>query len=125
MKEMPQITESEWRVMKTLWSEGPLSGNQVVDELLERTEWSPRTIKTLLNRLIKKGALRFEKKGREYIYFPLFEERDCLKAESRSFLERFYGGALHPMLSHFLEHESISAEDLEELQRILDEKKGK
>jgi len=125
MKNLPQIAETEWRVMKLLWAEGPLSGNQVVDELVESTMWSPRTVKTLLNRLIKKGALRFETKGREYIYFPLVEESECLEAESRNFLQRFYGGALQPMLSHFLEHESISAEDLEELKRILDEKKGK
>ena len=125
MKNLPQIAESEWHVMKVLWSKRRLSGNQVVEELLERTAWSPRTIKTLLNRLVNKGALGFEKKGRDYIYFPLIEESECLEAESRNFLQRFYGGALHPMLSHFLETESISAEELEELQRILDEKRGK
>ena len=111
--------------MKVLWAFAPQTGNKVVEALADSTSWSPKTIKTLLNRLVKKKALGFEKQGRSYSYYPLVREEDCARAETRSFLKRVYGGALQPMLSHFLEHESISAVELEELQRILDEKKGK
>ena len=123
MKNLPGISESEWQVMRVLWASAPLTGNEVVKALADSTAWSPKTIKTLLNRLVKKKALGFEKQGRSYSYYPLVEEADCARAETRSFLKRVYGGALQPMLSHFLESESLSPEELDELRRILDDKK--
>lgn len=125
MKNLPGISESEWQVMKVFWASGPQTGNQVVSALADSTFWSPKTIKTLINRLVKKKVLGFDKQGRSYSYYPLVGAEDCARAETRSLLKRVYGGALQPMLSHFLEHESISEEEIEELQRILDKKKGK
>ena len=75
---------------------------------------------TLLNRLVKKGALGYEKKGRAYHYHPLVEEADCARAERRSLLERVYGGSLQPMLASFLEDADLSAAEIEELKRMLD-----
>ena len=74
------------------------------------------------NRLVKQGALGFEKQGRAYLYHPLVNEADCVRAESRSFLSRVYGGALLPMLAHFIEEENLSPEEIEELRRILAER---
>lgn len=125
MKNLPGISESEWQVMKVLWASAPQTGNQVVEALADSTSWSPKTIKTLLNRLVKKKALGFKKQGRSYSYCPLVGEEDCARAETRSFLKRVYGGTLHPMLSNFLEEGHLTAEEIEELKRILDEKKGK
>ncbi len=123
MKNLPGISESEWQVMKVLWASAPQTGNQVVDALADSSAWSPKTIKTLLNRLVKKKALGFEKQGRSYSYYPLVREEDCARAETRSFLKRVYGGALQPMLASFLEDERLSPEEIDELKRILDEKK--
>ncbi len=122
MKNLPGISESEWQVMKVLWASAPQTGNQVVEALASSTAWSPKTIKTLLGRLVKKKALGFEKQGRSYSYYPLVGEEDCVRAETRSFLKRVYGGALQPMLAGFLEDESLSPEEIDELKRILDEK---
>ena len=125
MKGMPRISESEWSVMQVLWEAGEATANQVVERLSDSTTWKPNTVKTLINRLVKKKAVAFEKKGREYLYRPLVSEEECKRAESRSFLERVYGGATKPMLAAFLETEKLSADEISELKRILDEKERK
>jgi BlaI family penicillinase repressor len=122
MKKVPRISDAEWRVMRILWNRSPLTANEVVDALTPTTTWKPKTIKTLLNRLIKKKALGFDRKGRAYHYYPLVDEAACVKAESRSFLKRVYGGALRPMLATFLEDADLSPEEVEELKRVLDER---
>ena len=123
MKKVPRISESEWQVMRILWARNPLTANEVVKGL-SKTKWSPRTIKTLLNRLVKKKAISYEKKGREYDYYPLIGETESVRAESKSFLKRVYGGAMQPMLAAFLEQEKLSQEEVKELKHIL-EKKGR
>jgi BlaI family penicillinase repressor len=122
MRTVPRISESEWRVMKVLWERSPRSAGEVIDALTGETDWAPKTIKTLLNRLIQKKALGYERDGRAYRYYPLVAERDCVRAESRSFLQRVYGGALMPMLAAFLEDQRLSDRDIEDLKRILDNK---
>ena len=122
MKKIPRISESEWQVMKLLWAKNPSTANEVVEALSSMTAWKPKTIKTLLNRLVKKKAVGYEKKGREYHYYPLAAQADCVRAESRSFLRRVYGGAMKPMLAAFLESEDLSPEEIKDLKHILDKK---
>ena len=122
MRKMPKISESEWQVMRLLWAKSPLTANQVVEALSATSKWKPKTIKTLLSRLVEKEAVGYEKKGREYHYYPLVAEAACVKAERRSFLQRVYGGATKPMLAAFLEDEDLSPEDIKDLKRILDRK---
>jgi len=115
----PKISDAEWTVMKVLWGCSPQSADDVVAALEDLTDWKPRTVKTLLNRLVKKQALGFTKEGRKYLYFPVVEEAACARAESRSFLDRVYGGAWMPMLVTFLDEHEFSKEELAELRRIL------
>lgn len=119
---VPKITPSEWEVMKLLWRRSPQTAAEVVEALSGSRSWTPKTIRSLFNRLVKKGALAFEQKGRVYHYSPLVEEKDCAVAETQSFLERVYGGAVEPMLANFLEAEVLSDEEIEKLKRIIDEK---
>jgi BlaI family penicillinase repressor len=121
MKEIPRISEAEWEVMKILWSKSPSSANQVIQSLSDSIEWKPKTVKTLISRLMKKNALGFTQENRIYYYYPLIDEDECLKAEIQSFLNRVYGGALKPMLINFLREEKLSMEDIEELKCILNE----
>ena len=124
MKGKPKISEAEWEVMKVLWIESPLTANKVVEKLTATTHWKATTIRTLINRLVEKNVLGYEKKGREYHYYPQISEVDIIRAESESFLRRVYRGALHPILSAFMENEELSPEDIEALKRIL-QKKGR
>ena len=122
---MPQtrrISDSEWLVMKVLWEESPLTTTDVVDALEPTTKWKLKTVLTLLNRLVKKGAVGYEKKGRAYHYYPLVGEKECALVEHRSFLQRVYGGSMAPMLAHFIEDRKLSAAEIEELKQILDKK---
>jgi BlaI family penicillinase repressor len=122
MNALPRISESEWLVMRVLWSEGPLTSNEIVEELTEQTEWKPKTIKTLINRLMKKGAIEHTKKGRKYIYKAAVSEKVCVTTERRSFVQRVYGGTMKPMLAAFIEDAELSQEDITELKNILEQK---
>ncbi len=124
MKKLPKISESEWLVMRVLWSNGPLTANEVVKELAGKTKWKPKTIKTLITRLMNKGAVKFEKEGRKYRYYPAVSEAECVRMERRSFVRRVYGGTTKPMLAAFLEDAKLSAEDISELRKILEQKEG-
>lgn len=122
MGKLPKISESEWLVMQVLWSKGPLTANEVVQQLAKKTKWNPRTVKTLINRLSKKGALKFQKEVRQYRYFPAVSQSECVRKETRSFLRRVYGGAVRPMLATFLEGTDLSPDEIKELKKILDQK---
>lgn len=122
MKELPKISEAELEVMKILWTNSPLTANEVVQKLEDQTDWKPKTVRTLLNRLVQKGAIAIQQDvGKVYAYYPAVSQDDFLKVETKSFLKRLYGGALKPLLVNFLQEENLSREEISELKRILDE----
>lgn len=116
---LPSITSAEWAVMRAVWERGTATANAVVQALEGTMLWKPKTIHTLLRRLTDKGALDYEKSGREFVFRPLVSERDCQLAESRSFLDRVFGGAVAPMVAAFVEQEKLTPEEISELKRIL------
>ncbi|MBP2633411.1 MAG: transcriptional repressor, CopY family [Firmicutes bacterium] len=122
MKTLPQISATEWQVMKILWANEPLTANEVIQKIEGLTSWKPKTVKTLLGRLVKKNAIAFDKDGRAYVYYPLVAEEDCVKAESRSFLEKVFSGSLNVMFANFLEEKQLSKEEIAELKHILEQK---
>jgi BlaI family penicillinase repressor len=123
MDNSPHITEAESEVMKLLWEKEPLSANEIILQLTEQMQWSDQTIKTFLNRLHKKQAIRFEKSGRNYLYYPSVTHEEYLQSENRTFLQRVYNGAVGKLCMKFLEEESLSDQDIKELQQLLDKKK--
>ena len=122
MKNVPRISEAEWVVMRVLWSHAGLTANDIVQELKDSVSWNPRTIRTLINRLLNKRAIRFDREGREYRYSPAVSEEQCTRYERLSFLGRVYRGATKPMLAAFLEEAKLSKKDIAELKAILEEK---
>ncbi len=118
-KHSPTISDAEWQVMEAVWSNAPATASDVVDRLAAHTDWNPRTIKTMLNRLVKKGALGFEADGKRYRYEPKVSRQTCVRAQSRSFLSRVFGGATGAALLHFVEEHDLSAEEVEQLRRVL------
>jgi len=101
MEESNHITEAEWQVMRAVWSAVPATSGNLVRELAGGTGWEPTTVKTLLARLVKKGALRFEVSGRSYLYYPLLSEEACIRREMRLFAGKIYGGELQLATAHF------------------------
>jgi BlaI family penicillinase repressor len=95
MKSLPKISDTEWEIMRVVWSKHPITAAEVIESLVaEDPSWHPKTARTLLARLVKKKALDYEPRGRSYVYEPRLREADCVEAASRSFLERVFGGAL-------------------------------
>ena len=125
---MPQpisISDAEWEVMRILWdAAGAMSANDVVAALAaaSRRRQSPRTVKTYLNRLLTKGAIRAEARGKVYWYAPRASRDACVRTEARSFLSRVFGGDAGAMLVHFVENAKLSDEDLHRLRTMLDRK---
>ncbi|MFA5058345.1 MAG: BlaI/MecI/CopY family transcriptional regulator [Opitutaceae bacterium] len=123
MKKAPRLSEAEWQVMKVIWRRASCSAQEVIEALAPNRDWSPATVKTLLNRLHRKGALDFEKTGKAYIYSPAFTEAEFTTQEAESFLHRVFDGALSPMIAHFVQSHRLSRPEIDELERILREER--
>ncbi|KPV60123.1 beta-lactamase [Paenibacillus sp. A3] len=123
MTNSPHITEAESEVMKLLWQKEPLTAIEIISKLKDQMDWSDQTVKTFLNRLHKKNAIRFEKSGRNYLYYPLVSYDEYVKAANRSFLDRIYNGAVGMLFAKFLEEEKLSESEIDQLQQLLEKKK--
>lgn len=121
---LPKISEAEYEVMKVIWKHAPISTNEVVDQLAEQCDWSPKTIHTLLKRLVDKEALTYEKESRVFVYTPVIKEDDYISEQSASFLSRYFGGDLGAMMMQFVEQGKLSEQDIAELHMTLDKKQN-
>lgn len=117
---MIQISEAESRVMQVLWEQAPRSAEEVIIALAD-TGWAEATIKTLLNRLLNKGAIAASKDGRRYQYAPLIQRDAWMLEESSSLLERLFDGRVAPLVAHFSQHRKLSAADVAQLRQLLEE----
>jgi len=122
---LPKISDAEWRVMKLLWEKSPRTANEIVHTLESAVPWNAQTIRTLINRLVRKGAIKFTKDGRTYLYYADVREDDVQRAETKSFISRVFNGAMQPMFAAFLEETDLSDADIDELERLLKNKKSK
>ena len=122
MSKTPRISEAEWDVMIVVWEKHPVTSQEVTEQLSPEKGWSAQTVKTLLSRLVKKGVLSYKQKGKSYLYRPLLSKKLYLRTETKSFLDRVFGGSAAPMLAHLVENNKLSSEDIEELRRMLADK---
>ncbi|TAL73986.1 MAG: BlaI/MecI/CopY family transcriptional regulator [Rhodanobacter sp.] len=113
------ISEAESHVMTLLWQHAPQSSEEIVAALLATSDWQEKTIRTLIGRLLAKGAIAASKDGRRYLYTPRITRDAWQSQESRNLLDRVFGGKLSPLLAHFSEHEKLSAKDVAELRKLL------
>ena len=116
-----QISEAESAVMEVLWRSNPLGADEVVAALARSRDWQEATIKTLLNRLLNKGAIAAERDGRRYRYTPVLPREDWLLDESRGMLERLFDGRVAPLVAHFSQHRKLSRKDIADLRKLLGE----
>ena len=124
MGNLPRISDAEWEVMRVVWGSHPVSAGAVARRISARREWSTRTVKTLLSRLVAKGALGFTVDGKRYLYHPAVTREECERDASRTFLERVFGGNARPALAHFVEESDLTPDEIDELRRLLDDKEG-
>lgn len=119
---VPRISETEWEIMRVIWERSPITAADIITELTRQDPtWHPVTAKTLLNRLVRKGALDFEQQGRAYLYRPLVDQQACITAVTRSFLDRVFGGSLGSMVNHFVDNRTLTAKQARELRKAVEE----
>jgi BlaI family transcriptional regulator, penicillinase repressor len=121
MAKQPQISDAEWEVMKVLWDNSPLSVSELCQKLAAN-EWHPKTIRTMVIRLAKKGAVSHKIKEDVYHYFPTVSKEECLRSATHSFVDRLFDGALTPMIAHFASRRTLSPEEKRELKKLLAKK---
>ena len=115
------ITEAESRIMEALWRRGPLTVDEIIAEVAAHEDWGPATVKTLINRLLKKKASRSERSEGRTRYVAAVERADYLQAESQSLLDRLFDGQLAPLVAHFARHRALKPEEIKRLKRLLEE----
>jgi predicted transcriptional regulator len=116
------ISDAESHVMEVLWrAPGPVVAEQVVVALSESQHWQTATVKTLLNRLLKKGAIAAEKEGRRFLYRAVLPREAWLARESESLVQRLFGGRIAPLVAHFGSQKKLSQADIRELRKLIDE----
>lgn len=120
---MPQVTPisgAESVIMQALWERSPLAAEDVLAAVADRTDWQEPTVKTLLNRLLKKGAIHARKQGRRYLYSPVLARDQWLLQESSGLVDRLFGGRVAPLVAHFSRHRKLSERDVQELRKLLE-----
>ena len=119
-----RITEAESAVMNVLWDDAPRGAAEVASALSHK-DWSDRTVKTLLARLVEKGALRAEPEGRRYLYTPLIERAAHRRDAVRRLSDRLFGGRAAPMVAHLADADALDADDLDQLEALIAELRAK
>ena len=113
------ISESEKLIMDILWSESPLTAAQIIERLDTSLQWNDKTVKTLINRLLNKNAIAFEKHGREYWYTPTLKQQSYIHSASRKFLQNFFDGSISSLVANFAQQEKLDPAEISELKALL------
>jgi predicted transcriptional regulator len=116
-----RIASAESQVMEALWARSPLTAEELVGEVQERQTWGAATVKTLINRLLKKGAIKSERVDGRHQYRPLVERTAWVESESQGLLDKLFDGQVAPLISHFAEHRKLSRDDVARLKALIDE----
>jgi BlaI family transcriptional regulator, penicillinase repressor len=117
---VPAISEAESIVMEVVWRTNPIATEDVLVALAREQNWQEATVKTLLNRLLTKGAIRARKDGRRYLYSPVLKREEWLSKESKGLLDRLFGGRVAPLVAHFSKHEKLTKKDIADLKRLIE-----
>jgi BlaI family penicillinase repressor len=122
MPAAPDISDSEWAIMEALWESSPQTASEVTKTLRASMNWAENTVRTLLTRLVEKGALKTsENASGTRTFIPAVKREACVRAESQSFLDRVFGGAAKPLLVHFAQNSKLSPDEIKELKKLLDQ----
>ncbi|HVV34589.1 MAG TPA: BlaI/MecI/CopY family transcriptional regulator [Vitreimonas sp.] len=116
-----RISDAESLVMEALWRESPLTAEDIAAAVGPEQNWSDKTVKTLLNRLLTKKAIAAARDGRRYLYSPIVARADYVQDESRGLIDRLFDGKLAPLVSHFAETNQLTPDDIAELKRLIGE----
>ncbi len=117
------LAPAEWEVMKVLWDQGPAAARDIFAALPKENAWAYKTVKTLLARLVAKGAVVYEQVGNSYLYRPAVAREQMTLQEVRGLFRRIQGLALSPLLANFIEEAELSDDEIQHLRQLLEEKR--
>jgi predicted transcriptional regulator len=118
---MSKISGAESQIMEALWTQGPLTAEEIVQAVGPANDWGEATVKTLINRLLKKKALASERSGGRALYRPLVSKEDYVTGESQGLLDRLFGGQIAPLVAHYARHRALSPEEVARLKKLIAE----
>ena len=118
---MSKISGAESQIMEALWARGPLTADEIVQAVGPAQGWGEATVKTLINRLLKKRALASERSGGRAIYRPVVTREEYVTGESQGLLDRLFGGQVAPLVAHYARHRALSAEEVARLKKLIAE----
>lgn len=116
---MSDITNTEFEVLEALWIKHPATANNIIELLNKNKPWHDKTVKTLINRLVKKEVIGFEKQNRHYLYFPLLERDAYTEIQSQNFIQRLFRGRVSPLVAGFAKKNNLKKEDIDELKSLI------
>src|SRR5437016_10791111 len=119
-----RVSDSEWDVMEPIWQAGACTAADVIKQLRATHAWNHSTIRTLLARLVEKGALAYDVDGSRYVYRAAVSRERCVRQEGRSFLDKVFGGNVAALVAHFVAEASLDPDQIEQLRQLLAEKKN-
>ena len=122
-RKTPNISNAELWILRELWKNEPLDAKELVARLGAANAWNPRTVKTLIHRLVKKGALSFVDTGKGYLYSPVVTEKECIEAERNNLLKKVPKTHSLKLIAAFIENVELSRDEIDELKQLI-EKKG-
>ena len=122
MEKVAKISEAESQIMQALWTQGAMGAEEIAAHVGIDAGWSQATVRTLINRLIRKGAITAKREGRRARYHPLLSRDDYITEETQSFLDRVFSGHVSPLLAHFNEKGKLSEDEIEKLRELIEKK---
>jgi BlaI family transcriptional regulator, penicillinase repressor len=117
--QQPKISEAEMQLLQLLWDESPLGATEIADRVPSERGWTITTVKTLLSRLVAKGALTAKPQGRKYLYAPAIERDDVAVSQARGLIDRLFGGRVSPLVAQLAEQQELDEQDIAELEKIV------
>ena len=118
-RKQPKISEAEMRLLHLLWDESPLGATEIADRVANERGWTITTVKTLLSRLVAKGALTAKPQGRKYLYAPAIDRDDVAVSQARGLIDRLFGGRVSPLVAQLAEQQELDEQDIAELEKIV------
>jgi predicted transcriptional regulator len=118
-----KLTEPEWIIMNALWDGHPAKARDVAERLPDNVGWAYTTVKTMLDRLVEKKAVKKSKQGHAGLYEPLLSRRQARSTAVRMMLNQAFDGAFGPMMHFLVKDEKLSSKDRRELINILSGKR--
>lgn len=113
------VTDAEAQILKELWQESPLNSQEIIERLEKKSNSHHKTVRTLINRLLTKGAINFNEKNRKYYYYPVLEKEKFYKFKADAFLQQLFNGQLTPLISFFSNNKKLNNAEIAELKALI------